>query len=101
MDLEGRLIDFRSGVRPPHDEMIRFIDIFKDRFGVEPNCVTRAGTERWFITTRGYRAANTRPNSANIIRDDLPINEIASIHAANWSVYEARKIQAAIRRAGW
>jgi len=42
--------------------MIRFIDLFKDRFGVEPICVTLAGTERGFITARGYRAAKRRPS---------------------------------------
>lgn len=81
--------------------MIRFIDIFKDRFGVKPICFTLAGTERGFITARGYRAAKTRPNSARTVRDDPLIGEITRIHAANYSVYGVRKMHAAMRRAGW
>ena len=38
-------------------KMISFIDVFKDRFGVEPICVTLGATEAGFITSRGYRAA--------------------------------------------
>ena len=81
--------------------MIRFIGIFKDRFGVEPICATLAGTERGFITARGYRAVKTRPACARRLRDELLIGEIARIHAANYSVYGVRKMHAAMRRAGW
>ena len=81
--------------------MIRFIDIFKNRFGVGPICVTLAGTEHGFITARGYRAAKTRPNSAKSVRDDLIIGEITHIHELNYSVYGVRKMHAATRRAGW
>ena len=41
-DLEGSLIVFRSEARPPHDEMIQIINIFKDRFaGCSDPCHTR------------------------------------------------------------
>jgi transposase InsO family protein len=81
--------------------MIRFVDLFKDRFGVEPNCVTLAGTERGFITARGYRAAKTRPSSVRSLRDELLLEEITRIHGANYSVYGVRKMHAAMRQAGW
>ena len=40
--------------------MIRFIEVFRDQFGVEPICATLGGTDRGFLTARGYRAARTR-----------------------------------------
>ena len=81
--------------------MIRFIDAFKDQFGVEPICATLGGTERGFLTSRGYRAAKTRPASARTLRDDLLIGELTRMHAENYSVYGVRKMHAAMRRAGW
>ena len=81
--------------------MIRFIDVFKDQFGVEPICAALGGTERGFITARGYRAAKTRPASARRLRDDLLTGELMRIHAENYSVYGIRKMHAAMTRAGW
>jgi len=80
--------------------MIRFIDLFKDRFGVEPICLALAGTERGFIAARGYRAAKARPACARRLRDELLIGELVRIHELNYSVYGLRKIHAAMRRAG-
>ena len=56
---------FRSGARPSHDEMIRYIDMFRDRFGVEPICRGLGATDRGFLTSRGYRAAKARPDLVN------------------------------------
>lgn len=81
--------------------MISFIDVFKDRFGVEPICVTLGATEGGFITSRGYRAAKRRPASARRVRDELLISEVARLHEVNYSVYGVRKMHAAMRRAGW
>ena len=41
--------------------MIRLIDIYKDRFGVEPICVTLAGTEGGFISARGLSRFENTP----------------------------------------
>ncbi|UTT45681.1 IS3 family transposase [Micrococcus luteus] len=92
---------FRSGARPPHDEMIRFIDEHRDQFGVEAICRTLRATECGFITSRGYRAAKTRPASARALRDVLLLEEVKRIHAENYSVYGVRKMHHAMRRAGW
>ena len=54
---------FRGGTRPPHDVMIAYIDVFRDRFGVESICRVLGATERGFITSGGYRAATSRPVS--------------------------------------
>ena len=82
--------------------MIAYIDEYKDRFGVEPICRTlRASLEGGFITSRGYRAAKSRPASARSIRDRILAEELREIHAHNFGVYGIRKMWHAARRAGW
>lgn len=81
--------------------MIRYVDQYRTRFGVEAICRTLAATECGFITSRGYRAAKTRPPSQRTVRDEQLLAEIARIHGANYSVYGVRKMHAAMRRAGW
>lgn len=81
--------------------MIRFIDMFADRFGVEAICRTLGATDSGFPTSRGYRAAKTRPRSARGLRDDLLVGEVARLHAENYGVYGARKMHALLRRQGW
>lgn len=66
-----------------------------------PICVTLAGTERGFITARGYRAAKTRPACARRLRDELLISELVRIYDENYSVFGVRKMHAAMHRAGW
>lgn len=81
--------------------MIRFIDEHRDQFGVEAICRTLRATECGFITSRGYRAAKTRPASARALRDVLLLEEVKRIHAENYSVYGIRKMHHAMVRAGW
>ena len=81
--------------------MIRFIDEHRDQFGVEAICRVLSATECGFITSRGYRAAKTRPASARALRDVLLLEELKRIHAENYSVYGVRKMHHAMRRAGW
>ncbi len=81
--------------------MIRFIEMFADRFGVEAICRTLSATECGFLTSRGYRAARSRPRSARALRDDLLVGEVARLHAENYGVYGARKMHALLRRQGW
>lgn len=81
--------------------MIRFIDEHRDQFGVEAICRVLSATECGFITSRGYRAAKTRPASARALRDVLLLEELIRIHAENYSVYGARKMHHAMARAGW
>ncbi|UOQ89482.1 IS3 family transposase [Agromyces endophyticus] len=92
---------FRSGTRPPHDEMIRYVDMFKDQFGVEAICRTLGATACGFLTARGYRAAKARPASDRAIRDEILGEQIARLHAENYSVYGVRKMHALMRRQGW
>lgn len=81
--------------------MIRFVDEHRDQFGVEAICRTLGATECGFMTSRGYRAAKTRPASARALRDDLLLEEIRRVHAQNYSVYGVRKMHHAMARAGW
>ena len=81
--------------------MIRFIDEHRDQFGVEAICRVLNTTECGFITSRGYRAAKTRPASARALRDVLLLEELKRIHAENYSVYGVRKMHHAMRRARW
>lgn len=72
--------------------MIAYIDMYRDQFGVELICRTLAATEGGFLTSRGYRAAKTRPASDRQLRDTELIPVIERIHADNYGVYGARKI---------
>lgn len=92
---------FRQGTRPPHDEMIRFIDEHRDQFGVEAICRVLRAAVRGFITSRGYRAAKRRLPSARRLRDELLVPEVARLHAENYGVYGRRKMHALLRRQGW
>lgn len=49
--------------------MIAYIDMYRDRFGVELICRTLAATAGGFITSRGNRAAKTRRVSARAVSD--------------------------------
>ncbi len=81
--------------------MIRFIDMHRDQFGVELVCRVLKGAVRGFLTSRGYRAAKTRPASARQLRDELLVGEIVRLHRDNYGVYGVRKMHALLRRQGW
>jgi len=81
--------------------MIRFIDEHRDQFGVELICRTLRPAVAGFITSRGYRAAKTRPPSARRLSDDLLVGEVARLDAENYGVYGRRKMHALMRRQGW
>jgi putative transposase len=81
--------------------MIRYLDMFKDRFGVEFICRTLGATECGFLTSRGYRFAMSRPASARSVRDGLLRAEIVRLHEENYGVYGVRKMHALMRRQGW
>src|SRR5699024_9634831 len=92
---------FRSGARPSHDEMIAYIDMFRDRFGGVLICRVLGATDRGFITSRGYRAAKSRPSSARSRRDAALIPVVKELHQANYGVSGVRKMWHAMVRAGW
>ncbi len=80
--------------------MIAYIDMFRDRFGVESICRVLGATDRGFITSRGYRATKTRSASARSRRDAALIPVVKELHQANYGVYGVRKMWHAMARAG-
>lgn len=81
--------------------MIRFIDVMRDRFGVELVCRTMRAAEVGFVTARGYRAAKSRPASARALSDQLIGGEIVRLYAENYGVYGVRKMHRLLKRKGW
>lgn len=81
--------------------MIRFIEMHRDRFGVELICRVLRPAVRGFVSSRGYRAAKARVPSARQLREELLVPEVARLHAENYSVYGRRKMHALLGRQGW
>lgn len=81
--------------------MIRYVDTYRARFGVEPICRVLGLTEGGFLTSRGYRAAKERLPSDRAVRDEALVQVVRQIHGRNYSVYGVRKMHAALQRAGW
>ena len=81
--------------------MIRYVDAYRDQFGVELICRVLGNTLRGFMTSRGYRAAKTRPLSHRAIRDQVLGDEMERLHAENYGVYGVRKMYYLLRRQGW
>ena len=74
--------------------MSRYIDQFRDRFGVEPICRALA------IAPSTYYAARSRPPSARAVADAELKLDIARVHRDQFGVYGARKLWRALRREG-
>ena len=74
--------------------MIRFIDTYRDRFGVEPICRTLQ------FAPSTYWSAKRRPRCARAIRDDYLKTEIRRVFEENFSVYGAPKIWTQLNREG-
>jgi len=62
----------------------RYIDQFRDRFGVEPICRTLA------VAPSSYYAARRRPPSARAVADAELKLDIARVHRDQFGVYGAR-----------
>jgi putative transposase len=83
--------------------LVSFIDEHKDRtdggrrWGVESICrVLRA--QGLPVAPATYYAAKNRPLSPRAVRDEQLKTVMAQVHAENYGVYGARKLQAALRR---
>jgi putative transposase len=75
--------------------MVTFIDEHRDEYGVEPICAQLP------IAPSTYYASKTRPLSARAIRDAMLMPILLALFTANYSVYGARKLWKAARRAGY
>jgi putative transposase len=81
--------------------MIAFIDMYRNQFGVELICRILRAAIPGFLTSRGYRAARTRPASDREIRDEQLIADLRTVHEKNFSVYGVKKMHVAMTRRGW
>ena len=81
--------------------MIAFIDTHRDQFGVELICRVLRAAITGFLTSRGYRAAKTRPASDREIRDEQLIADLRTVHEKNYSCYGVLKMHRAMKRQGW
>jgi putative transposase len=74
--------------------MIRFIDTYRDRHGVEPICRTLQ------VAPSSYYAARSRKPSARAVADAALGEAIVAIHQQHYGVYGVRKVWIALARAG-
>ncbi len=74
--------------------MSRFIDTYRERFGVEPICRVLE------IAPSSYYAARTRPASRRTTEDARLRTRIGELHRANYGVYGVRKLWHALQRTG-
>ncbi|GFG85560.1 putative transposase for insertion sequence element IS986/IS6110 [Mycolicibacter algericus] len=76
-----------------------FIDANRADLGVEPICTVlrNAGVQ---VAPSTYYAAKSRPASARAVRDAVMIPVLVKLWEDNYSVYGARKLAKAARRAG-
>jgi putative transposase len=74
--------------------MSRFIDLHRDRFGVEPICRVLQ------IAPSSYYAARSRPASPRQLEDERLATEIQRIHASHFGVYGVRKVWHQLTRDG-
>lgn len=74
--------------------MITFIDQHKDEYGVEPIC------RQLPIAPSTYYAAKARPDSKRTVSDAVTTEKLKQVHKENYGVYGARKVYAALNRAG-
>ena len=81
--------------------MIRCVDVYRDQFGAWLICRVLGNTAGGFMTSRGYRAAKSRPMSDRAVRDQVLGDEIERLHAENYGVYGVRKMYCLMRRQGW
>ncbi len=72
--------------------MIRYIDMDRERFGVEPICTTLQ------VAPSTYYAAKKRPACARRLRDEVLKREIARVWGENFRVYGADKVWTQLNR---
>jgi transposase InsO family protein len=81
--------------------MIAFNDSHRDQFGVQLIYAKLRAAIPGFFTSRGYRAARTRPASDREVRDEQLMAELTTVYQQNYSVYGVKKMHQAMTRRGW
>lgn len=75
--------------------MTKYIDAYRDRFGVEPICQALA------VAPSTYYASRTRPPSKRSHEDARLKPEVRRVHQGNFEVYGARKVWRQLCREGF
>lgn len=81
--------------------MIRYVDTYRDQFGVELICRILGKTAGGFMSSRSYRAAKSRLMTVRAVRDQVLGDEMERSHAENYGIYGMRKMHHLLRRQGW
>ncbi|WP_110882105.1 IS3 family transposase [Mycolicibacterium vulneris] len=89
----------RCGARPPTQEIVDFIDTWREEFGVEP-IITVLRTAGVTVAPSTYYDSKTRPPSARARRDAELGPALVALWEDNYRVYGVRKLWKAARRAG-
>jgi putative transposase len=80
--------------------MVRYIDDYRDRFGVEPICrVLPIAPSTYYEMKARERDPSRLP--ARAVRDEELKPEIRRVHAENYGVYGARKVWKQLNREGF
>ena len=94
-DLEGRLDFLRDRARRSNEEVVRYIDSRRERWGVEPICKALQ------FAPATYYAIHARPESARRQRDETLKSEIQRVYDASLDgVYGAKKVWKQLNREG-
>jgi putative transposase len=72
----------------------RFIDTYRDRFGVEPICRTIG------VSASAYYERKTGRRSSRAVEDERLLVVIRQTHRANYEAYGYRRTWKALRRGG-
>ncbi len=79
--------------------MVRYIDDYRERFGVEPICrVLPIAPSTYYEMKARQRDPSRLPRRA--VRDEALKREIRRVHAENYGVYGARKVWKQLNREG-
>ena len=83
-----------GGARPPTQEVVRYVDAYRTRFGVEPICRVLQ------VASSSFYAAKRRQPGQRHVRDEALKTAIGRVHPANYGVYGARKVWRQLHRDG-
>ena len=81
--------------------MFRYVDLYRDQFGVELICRVLANMAGGFMVSGGYLEAKNRPVSNRATHGQILDDEMERLHAEDYGVYGLRKMYHLMRRQGW
>ena len=85
---------FCERVRSDPSEVTRFIDLYRDRFGVESIC------QALKVSASGCYHRKTAQRSVRAVEDERLLAVICETHERNYQAYGCRKMWVGLREAG-